>query len=31
MTPDSLHLDPIDDLDQRLDVGRGEYDALCIA
>lgn len=31
MTPEALFLSTIDDLDQRLRLGRGEYDALCIA
>ena len=31
MTPESLFLSTIDDLDQRLKLGRGEYDALCMA
>ena len=31
MTPESLFLSTIDDLDQRLELGRGEYDALCMA
>jgi hypothetical protein len=31
MTPEILFLDTIDDLDNRLELGRGEYDALCMA
>jgi hypothetical protein len=31
MTPEALFINTLDDLDQRLELGRGEYDALCMA
>ena len=31
LTPEQLLLGTLDDLDERLEIGRGEHDALCMA